>query len=117
MQDYESEGRTPWPMHDCPGMGRHHSHHHEPEEQPKSSRRMDLDDWLDLAEGGDPRDMLRMVNRAIAEVMLNGQSYMIGSRKLTKADLKTLYQFRNALMAEVSAMNGNSVTIAVSKRR
>ena len=47
--------------------------------------------------------MLREVNKAIYAVLVGGQSYQIGSRKLTRADLAQLYDMRDELAAEVAA--------------
>ena len=48
-------------------------------------------------------DLLTQVNTAISKILLGGQSYQIGSRKLTRADLKELYAIRNDLQAQVAA--------------
>ena len=37
-----------------------------------------------------PAEMLEQVNKAIAAVLVGGQSYKIGSRSLTRADLSML---------------------------
>ena len=50
-----------------------------------------------------PTEMLQQVNEAIANICAGGQSYKIGSRQLTRADLKQLYAMRNDLMAQVAA--------------
>ena len=81
-------------------------HHHSAEEE-----------LLKLAEEGNPKDLLRLVNRAIAEIILTGQSYAIGTHKLTKPDLTALYKWRSILQTEVAAAGGNWVSVAVSKRR
>lgn len=46
-------------------------------------------------------ELLEQVNQAIMNIAVGGQSYQIGSRKLTRADLKTLYDIKNDLMAQV----------------
>ena len=48
-------------------------------------------------------ELLTQVNTAISKILLSGQSYQIGSRKLTRADLKQLYAIRNDLPAQVAA--------------
>lgn len=48
------------------------------------------------------QDMLDQVNNAITAIMVGGQSYKIGSRQLTRADLKQLYQIRNDLTAQLA---------------
>ena len=51
------------------------------------------------------KDMLDSINGAIMAIMSGGQSYKIGSRSLTRADLKQLYAMRNELTAEIAAGN------------
>lgn len=46
-------------------------------------------------------EMLEEVNKAIYAVLVGGQSYQIGSRKLTRADLNLLYNMKNDLTAQV----------------
>lgn len=43
---------------------------------------------------GDPAALLTEVNKAIAAVMVGGQSYKIGSRSLTRANLTELRNLR-----------------------
>lgn len=47
--------------------------------------------------------MLSQVNQAIMNIMVGGQSYQIGSRKLTRADLSTLRTMKKELEAQVNA--------------
>lgn len=47
--------------------------------------------------------MLSQVNQAIMNIMVGGQSYQIGSRKLTRADLSTLRAMKKELGAQVNA--------------
>lgn len=47
-------------------------------------------------------ELLEQVNQAIMNIAVGGQSYQIGSRKLTRADLKTLYDIKNDLTAQVA---------------
>lgn len=47
-------------------------------------------------------ELLEQVNQAILNIAVGGQSYQIGSRKLTRADLKTLYDIKNDLAAQVA---------------
>lgn len=49
-----------------------------------------------------PEELLEEVNKAIYSICIGGQSYKIGSRQLNRADLKTLYDIKNDLMAQVS---------------
>ena len=47
-------------------------------------------------------ELLEQVNQAIMNIAIGGQSYQIGSRKLTREDLKTLYDIKNDLTAQVA---------------
>ena len=49
------------------------------------------------------QDMLEKVNEAIMARAIGGQSYRIGSRQLTRADLKQLYAMKNDLTAQLAA--------------
>lgn len=44
--------------------------------------------------------MLEEVNTAITNILVGGQSYKLGSRELTRADLKMLYAMKNDLTAQ-----------------
>ena len=48
-------------------------------------------------------EMLDQVNTAIMNIMVGGQSYKIGSRQLTRADLYQLRAMKKELQAEVAA--------------
>ena len=48
-------------------------------------------------------EMLQQVNEAITNVLIGGQSYQIGSRRLTRADLSMLQTMKKELQAEVNA--------------
>ena len=50
-----------------------------------------------------PAELLEQVNTAIAAVLVGGQSYKIGSRSLTRADLSMLKAMRDDLEAQVAA--------------
>jgi len=63
---------------------------------------------LDL-EGMTTEQMLEEVNKAIMAVMVGGQSYKIGSRSLTRADLGTLKELRKTLLAEVAQDNQDNL--------
>ena len=54
-----------------------------------------------------PSDMLKEVNKAMTTVLVGGQSYKIGSRSLTRADLGMLRELRNELQAQVNDQNSN----------
>ncbi len=55
------------------------------------------------------KDMLESINEAIMAITVGGQSYKIGSRALTRADLKQLYNMRNSLAAELAAENSTGL--------
>ena len=52
-------------------------------------------------------EMLTEVNKAIYAV--GGQSYKIGTRQLTRADLSLLYKLRNDLTAQIAAEGSTSL--------
>lgn len=49
------------------------------------------------------QEMLDQVNAAIMAIAVGGQSYKIGSRSLTRADLKQLYSMKNDLTAQLAS--------------
>ena len=67
------------------------------------------------------KGMLEQVNAAITAICAGGQSYRIGSRSLTRADLKQLYAMRSDLTAQVAAENSGGLldgcSVAVFDRR
>ena len=68
-----------------------------------------------------PAELLEHVNNAIVAITVGGQSYKIGSRQLTRADLKQLYAIKNDLQAQVAAENSGGLLddcyVAVFDRR
>lgn len=50
-------------------------------------------------------ELLKEVNNAIRSIMVGGQSYKIGSRQLTRANLKELQELRRMLKSEVAQEN------------
>ena len=62
-----------------------------------------------MAEGITAAEMLQQLNEAITNVLVGGQSYQIGSRKLTRADLSMLRTLKKELQAEVSAEGESSI--------
>ena len=60
-----------------------------------------------MAELTDARDLLVEVDTAIRTIMVGGQSYQIGSRKLTRADLAQLRAMKKELQAEIAAENSS----------
>lgn len=55
------------------------------------------------------QDMLQQVNSAIMAIAVGGQSYKIGSRSLTRADLKQLYAIKNDLTAQLASENSGGL--------
>nr|DAS19056.1 MAG TPA: hypothetical protein [Caudoviricetes sp.] len=53
------------------------------------------------------REMLEEVNDAIYTVLVGGQSYKLGTRQMTRADLNLLYKMKNDLTAQIQSENGN----------
>ncbi|WOO34938.1 peptidylprolyl isomerase [Anaerocolumna sp. AGMB13020] len=54
----------------------------------------------------DAQMLLEEVNKAIYAIMVGGQSYKIGSRELTRANLKELKELRTLLRSEVAEGSG-----------
>jgi hypothetical protein len=52
-------------------------------------------------------EMLEQVNSAISAVLAGGQSYKIGSRSLTRADLAQLKAIRDDLEAQIESGTDN----------
>ena len=50
-------------------------------------------------------EMLQQINAAIVAITVGGQSYKIGSRSLTRADLKQLNDMKKELTAQLAAEN------------
>lgn len=56
-----------------------------------------------MSNTNNPAEMLEQINAAITAVLSSGQSYKIGSRSLTRADLSTLQAMRAELEAQITA--------------
>ena len=56
-----------------------------------------------MAEIKTKADRLAIVNEAIETILYGGQSYKIGTRSLTRADLSTLLAERDKLEADIKA--------------
>lgn len=54
----------------------------------------------------EPSVLLREVEAAISTILKGGQSYKIGSRSLTRADLGTLMKMRDELLVQVQSGGG-----------
>ena len=57
----------------------------------------------------DAASMLEQINAAIFAIAVGGQSYKIGSRALTRGDLKTLYAIKNDLEAQVASQSSGGL--------
>ncbi len=57
----------------------------------------------------DNRQQLEQVNEAIAAILSGGQSYKIGNRSLTRADLTTLYKMKKELENNTESDNGGGL--------
>lgn len=55
---------------------------------------------LDTGQGADV--LLSEVNQAIRTIFVGGQSYRIGSRQLTRANLNDLYRIKSDLEAQIA---------------
>jgi hypothetical protein len=55
------------------------------------------------------QERLNQVNTAISTILAGGQSYKIGSRSLTRADLNTLRAMQKELEAELAAENNSNL--------
>ena len=51
-------------------------------------------------------ELLVHVDAALQNILVGGQSYKLGSRSLTRADLALLRQMRNELLAQENAGDG-----------
>lgn len=56
-----------------------------------------------------PAELLEQVDKAITTVLAGGQSYKIGSRSLTRADLAMLKSMRDDLQAQVAEEENNGL--------
>ena len=52
---------------------------------------------------GSPEEQLATVTQAIYNILVGGQSYQIGSRRLTRADLALLQDMQSKLQAQIAA--------------
>lgn len=56
-----------------------------------------------------PRELLAQVDAAIQNIMVGGQSYRLGNRSLTRADLSKLWEMRNTLAAQIAGEEDSSL--------
>lgn len=62
-------------------------------------------------------DRLDSINKAIEAIENGAQEYQIGSRRIRRADLKTLYDERRTILSEISATEICSTRVAVFDTR
>ena len=58
---------------------------------------------------GSPKEQLQIVNTAIQSVLEGGQSYKIGTRMLTRANLTELVRLQKSLMGLVAQDDNNNL--------
>ena len=58
---------------------------------------------------GTPEEQLATVNKAIYNILVGGQSYQIGSRRLTRADLELLQDMQSKLQSQIAAGGTSSL--------
>ncbi|MCI8950047.1 MAG: peptidylprolyl isomerase [Lachnospiraceae bacterium] len=58
---------------------------------------------------GSPQQQLEVVNDAIVSILRGGQSYKIGTRQLTRADLAQLRQMQSQLQSQIAAGRDSSL--------
>ncbi|WP_343101899.1 hypothetical protein [Romboutsia sp. MSSM.1001216sp_RTP31141st1_G3_RTP31141_220114] len=63
------------------------------------------------------RDRLNSIENAIDAIENGAQEYQIGTRRVKRADLKTLYEERRRLRAELNSSEGYSTKVAVFDTR
>ena len=68
---------------------------------------MDEEMTLDRTTG----ERLQLVNQAIEEIMIAGQSYKLENRQLTRADLKQLMALRKELQGEAAAESSSGFLV------
>lgn len=65
----------------------------------------------------DTSNKLNQIDSAITAIETGAQEYQIGSRKITKADLSTLYKERQRLEQKYAMENNSGVFVATFDRR
>jgi len=61
----------------------------------------------------DPSSLLAQIESAIEALLTGGaSSYSIGARTVTKLDLKSLFEERRLLLAEVNRAGGGAIRLA-----
>lgn len=59
-----------------------------------------------------PAELLENVETAITAILTGAQSYTIGTRSYTRADIKTLRDWRRDLKNEITSADGVRRTVA-----
>lgn len=62
-------------------------------------------------------EQLAEINEAISAILNGAQSYRIGTRSLTRANLRDLLQERQRLEFAVAAEQGSDISVAFFDRR
>lgn len=62
-------------------------------------------------------ERLKAIENAVEAIESGAQEYQIGTRRVKRADLKTLYDERRRLRAEINANEGYSTRVAVFDSR
>lgn len=62
-------------------------------------------------------EQLAEINEAISSILNGAQSYRIGTRSLTRANLRDLLQERQRLEFAVAAEQGSDISVAFFDRR
>ena len=65
----------------------------------------------------DKEQELTEIKKAISKILNGGQSYRIGNRTMTRADLKTLYDMQTKVESEKGGILGRNTSAAVFDRR
>lgn len=62
------------------------------------------------------KDQLRRVQLAISRIEEGAQEYIIGNRRLTRADLKTLYQRETELQNKLADIRGGGMCVTFAEK-
>ncbi len=62
-------------------------------------------------------ERLNSIKKAIEAIENGAQEYQIGTRRIKRADLKTLYDERRTILAEINARETCSTRVAVFDTR
>lgn len=62
-------------------------------------------------------DRLNSINKAIKAIENGAQEYQIGTRRIKRADLKTLYDERRTIISEINAKERSNTVVAMFDTR